>query len=239
MQLTFSIPQWNEVWCKYCSQYREWDGGKGWDYFRCPDCKKEYNRRYYAANTDAIREQTRRYRAANSDAIRERNRQYRAANGDARRERDRERYADNRDVILQRNRRFRAANPDKVREYKRRERAANPDAVRGRLRRWRAANPEAQRNLGRKHSRNRRARKTNAVCAHGPGCFADAVAQLPQCCAVPGCRKRKGLEADHIIPLAGGGLDCKDNLQLLCLVHNRSKGAADPTAWAQRNGRLL
>ena len=62
---------------------------------------------------------------------------------------------------------------------------------------------------------------------------------MPQRCAVPGCLKRKDIQADHIIPLAGGGLDCKDNLQPLCRQHNNAKHAADPIAWAQRNGRLL
>ena len=158
--------------------------------------------------------------AANADAMRERSRQYRAANPDA---------------VREGNRRYQAANRDALREYLRQYRAVNPDAFRGYYRRYRAANPEVRRKV----ARNRRARKANAVCPHGRGCFHQAIGFLPQRCAVPGCRKRKGLEADHIVPLSGGGLDCRDNLQLLCRHHNRSKGTAAQTAWAQRNGRLL
>ena len=179
MQLTLSIPAWDDVKCSKCGDFRKWNDGKGWHRRQCPLCTQK-----------RALERHLRWRAANADAIREKERQ---------------RYAANRDAM---------------RESKRRYRAANTEVVR-------------------KGRRNRRARKRNAICSHGPGCFAGAVASMPQRCAVPGCRRRKGLEADHIIPLAGGGLDCRDNLQMLCAYHNRSKGDADPTAWAQRNGQLL
>ena len=220
MQLTLSIPAWDDVKCGKCGEYRKWDDGKGWNGRQCPKCVLEYRRQHYAANTDAVREYHRRYRAANADAVRERQRRYRAANADAARESER---------------RYRAANADAVRERARQYYAANSDAVRETKRKYQAANPE----VGRKHKRNRRARKANAICAHGPGCCDASVASQPQRCAVPGCRRRNGLQADHIIPLSRGGLDCRDNLQLLCAHHNRSKGAADPVVWAQRNGRLL
>ena len=220
MQLTLSIPAWDDVKCSKCGVFCKWNGGKGWNKRYCPECQREYQRQRYAANADAMRERLRQRYAANADAERERLRQRYAANADAERERLR---------------RWRAANADAEREKDRQYRVANADAVREYYRQYRAANPEAVR----KHNRNRRARKANAICEHGKGCFHQAIASLPQRCAAPGCRRRKGLEADHIIPLSGGGLDCRDNLQLLCKSHNSSKGAADPTAWAQRNGRLL
>ena len=158
-------------------------------------------------------------------------RQYRATNADAIRERGRRYYAANPDAVRERKRRYYAANADARREYQRRYDAVNSDRIRERMRLYSAVHPEV--------GRNRRARKLNAVCPHGRGCFHRAIATLPQRCAVPGCRKRSNLHADHIIPLAGGGLDCKDNLQMLCAHHNRSKRSTDPIVWAQRNGRLL
>ena len=196
-----------------------------WDSVKCSKCLrfhewndgKGWQKRQCPV---CIREYGRQYRAANSDAVQERKRLYRAANPDA---------------VREWKRRWRAANADAIRESGCRYRSANSDRIRGYNREYRAANPEVRR----KQKRNRRALKANAVCVHGTGCFAGAVATLPKRCAVPGCLRRKGLQADHIVPLAGGGLDCKDNLQLLCAHHNSSKGAADPIVWAQRNGRLL
>ena len=88
----------------------------------------------------------------------------------------------------------------------------------------------------RRAKRNRRARKRNAICQHGPGCFAAAAEQMPQRCAVKGCRKRKDIEADHIVPIANGGPDCRWNLQPLCGSHNASKQASDPVDWQLRHG---
>ena len=93
MQLTLSIADAEVRKCSRCLDFREWDGGKGWLRQWCPECQREYQRRYYAANADAIRERHRQYYAANADAIRESNRQYRAANADAERERKRRYYA--------------------------------------------------------------------------------------------------------------------------------------------------
>ena len=269
MQLLLSAEGGDVRKCRECETLREWDSGRGWNGRQCPECRREYNRQYHAANADALRERmrqryaenpdalreyNRQYHAANAEAIRERKRQRRAANPEAEREKQRQRRAANPEAERESKRQRRAANPEKVRELDRLRYAANPEAKRESSRKWRAANPERAgeyqrqyraanpeviRKSSSKSNRNRRARKAGAVCQHGPGCFDQAIASQPQRCAVPGCRRRKRLEADHIVPLAKDGLDCKDNLQLLCAYHNASKGAADPVIWAQRNGRLL
>lgn len=94
------------------------------------------------------------------------------------------------------------------------------------------------REIARKGQRNRRARKANSVCEHGPGCFDAAAQSMHQLCAIPGCRN-KDIHADHIIPLAKGGLDCRDNLQPLCQRHNSAKQATDPIDFARRHGMLF
>lgn len=58
---------------------------------------------------------------------------------------------------------------------------------------------------------------------------------MPKRCSVHDCQ-RKDIQADHIIPLAGDGLDCKDNLQPLCAHHNTSKSDGDPRLFAYQNG---
>lgn len=110
------------------------------------------------------------------------------------------------------------------------------------MRRRRASNPAAYRakpENSRRNERNRRARKANAICQHGPGCFDRAAQSMPQRCSVSGCRRRKDIHADHIISLDKEGLDCRDNLQPLCKSHNSSKGNADPIAFRRRLGMLV
>ena len=124
------------------------------------------------------------------------------------------------------------------RERKQQKKAANPEIKRQRNREWIAANLERRREIARKSNRNRRARKLNAICQHGPGCFDIAARGMPQRCAIPGCRN-KDIHADHIIPLALGGKDCKENLQPLCGRHNSSKHATDPIDFARQHGMLF
>lgn len=60
-------------------------------------------------------------------------------------------------------------------------------------------------------------------------------------CANPRCRKliKKCYEIDHVQPIAKGGTNWPDNLQLLCRHCNQKKQARDPYDWAQDNGRLF
>ena len=68
----------------------------------------------------------------------------------------------------------------------------------------------------------------DAVCQHGRKCWQtawqDILSQPDSRCAVPHCQQQD-LTADHIVPLASGGLNCRDNLQPLCRWHNGVKGA--------------
>lgn len=48
-----------------------------------------------------------------------------------------------------------------------------------------------------------------------------------------------GFHRDHRTPLARGGSNTADNLELLCARCNTRKHAKDPIAWANENGRLL
>lgn len=140
-------------------------------------------------------------------------------------------HADNPERSQEINRRRLARRAESDPDWQRKWLTANP----GYHRKWRAANPEKA--TGRE--RRRRARKSNASCQHGPNCFNDRAATLPRRCAVRGCRRRKNLQADHIMPLALGGKDCGDNCQILCGHHNASKWATPPDQWAVQMGRLL
>ena len=115
-----------------------------------------------------------------------------------------------RDEHLARNAAYYIANRDERRAYK----SACQTAYR---------QTEAGKTAQRRNDRNRRARKQNAVCKHGVGCFDDAARVMRRRCAA--CGKQNGIEPDHIIPLAQDGLDCKQNLQPLCRHCNAAKNA--------------
>lgn len=60
-------------------------------------------------------------------------------------------------------------------------------------------------------------------------------------CAHSWCRRslKDGYHCDHVIPLAKGGTNEPNNLQLLCAPCNLSKNAKHPIDFAQQNGLLL
>jgi 5-methylcytosine-specific restriction endonuclease McrA len=53
------------------------------------------------------------------------------------------------------------------------------------------------------------------------------------------CGKKRNLAVDHIVPLAKGGTNWPNNLQLLCTSCNCAKGAKDPITFMQEKGLLL
>jgi 5-methylcytosine-specific restriction endonuclease McrA len=93
------------------------------------------------------------------------------------------------------------------------------------------------------HNRNRDARKRNAPGKHTHADVARLYdVQSGRCigCAAPLVKSGKGkYHVDHVMPLALGGSNWPDNLQLLCPPCNFSKNDAHPDAWARERGRLF
>lgn len=62
-------------------------------------------------------------------------------------------------------------------------------------------------------------------------------------CVVPGCDRRHGLEIDHIVPVAAGGVTSLDNLARLCRWHHAQKThhgwrlEGRPGSWSWTRGR--
>lgn len=115
---------------------------------------------------------------------------------------------------------------------------------------WKVANPERRKETNanwskanlpkhRTYQHNRRARKA----ASGGTLSADLAVKLYNmqrglcaCCEIP---LGSDYEMDHIIPLALGGSNTDDNIQLLTSRCNRQKGAKPPIEFMQSRGRLL
>ncbi len=112
-------------------------------------------------------------------------------------------------------------------------RDANPAIWKAASKRWKEANPQSVRDQRFKRERRKKS---------GPGfsaAQADAIffAQGKRCA---NCLKKiEKYHADHIVPLAAGGLHDIRNIQALCASCNHRKHKKDPFAWARENGRLL
>lgn len=183
-----------------------------------PEANREARKRCYAANRDTERERSRRYREANPKAVRECNKRWHEANREARSEYDK---------------RYREANREARSEYNKRWRETNPEANRERGKRWVAENPEAKR----VHNHNRRARIRSSGKLSPDIASRLLTAQKGKCAC---CKtKMESYHIDHIMPLALGGLNVDNNVQLLCPPCNLSKGAKHPVDFAQERGLLL
>ena len=133
-----------------------------------------------------------------------------------------------------------AANPEKVKAYRAKDsakwRAANPDKVKAIKAKWDADNPEACRI----HDQNRRARKRANGGKLSQGLAAKLFKLQRGKCAC-GCKQPLGddYHLDHRMPLALGGPNTDDNMQLLRKLCNLQKHAKHPIDFMQQRGFLL
>ena len=137
--------------------------------------KKEYYRKWAAANPEKVREASRKWRTNNPEKARESQRKWRANNPEKAREyykkwnaanpgknteaqriwrsKDPEKYRENNTL---RNRIWRAKNPEKPRESSRKWRTANPERQYEASRKWRLENVEEVRIFRRKWKKHKR-----------------------------------------------------------------------------------
>lgn len=199
--------EWREgVPGKVCAKCGHWKPLAGFNkklrfvHSWCKECLRE-------AYRAAPKKDKRAYYQAYNKANEEKRRQYRQAN----RERQREHV-----------RRYITTHSEKLREARRLYQERNKDKKREANRRWRRNNPDKA--LQKDH--RRRARLHDAPgrftlkewealkCAYGHICLA---------CKQP--EPAIKLVPDHVIPIARGGANTIDNIQPLCDVCNKRKGA--------------
>jgi 5-methylcytosine-specific restriction endonuclease McrA len=112
-------------------------------------------------------------------------------------------------------------------------RKLNPERVKLLRRSWRKKNPEAKR----VSEATRRARKRKAGGRHTVSDIKALMAQQHGQCAI--CRLfLETYHVDHVMPLALGGDNSKENIQLLCPTCNDKKGAMHPQDFLRKLGLL-
>ena len=189
-----------------------------------PEACRERDRRYYVENKEKHQERCRRYYTENREAIHEACRRYYLANPGLRTEQDRRYRLENADAVREANKRWRQANRKRVQNNQKAWREANPERNQAIKKRWRDTNRDK---LAAKE-RNRRARKASSEGSHTAADIASLYTRQAGLCMA--CRAdftQVEFHVDHIVPLARGGSNGVENLQLLCAPCNIAKGARD------------
>lgn len=176
---------------------------------------------YYIENKSKISETIAKYHAANSNRIAEQRAIYRA---------------NNKDKIAAANALYRAENPEKIKCRHAKWRAENPSKHRSNGARWEAMNPEKCRIKC--HNRRARLRDVGGVLSKD---IASKLIVLQKGKCACGCKQPLGdnYHLDHIMPIALGGSNTDDNIQLLRQRCNNQKHAKHPIDFMQSKGFLL
>lgn len=140
------------------------------------------------------------------------------------------RYQNNLEKERERSRRKRISNPDyykeyyqehkeKWRVYRQNWKEAHPEQAAQAISEWKKANREKVAT----YTRNRRAKVAGISGEHvTPEQIEELYGESDGVC--PACSKNTKLTVDHIVPIARGGSNSIDNLQLICGRCNSSKG---------------
>lgn len=190
----------------------------------------------------------------NAEKVRARQKAYREKNKEKLKEDFRERYAKNNDAIRSRVKEYAIANKEKIKERRAEIYASNPEVVRERVNKYRVANlekvkkakaeyriknPEKVKALAIVSSHGRRARLKAAAGKLSRDIFQRLVVlQMGRCACCRVALLSAKPHLDHVIPLAAGGSNSDDNVQLLCSDCNLSKGKKDPVQFMQERGFL-
>lgn len=136
-----------------------------------------------------------------------------------------ERVATQQKVWRSENQNYRAENKDRINEINRNSRRGNPKYLEQR---------KAAQNT-------RRARKSGGGGSYTVEEISSLMAEQKGHCAHPWCGAdiTAGYHIDHYMPLALGGSNWIENIQLLCEPCNLQKGALHPSVFAEKLMRAL
>ena len=169
----------------------------------CKECMKSYLKEWYAGNKHNHKEKCSLYRKKEGEALLVKKRQYYKKHGDQVRAKRRSHYVSNK-----------AKESESMKSY----RENNRELIRFHKSNWR----KNHRQLYSLYSRNRRARKMNAVGCSTLSQIMGRVELYGHQCWI--CRK-PWENMDHVIPLSKGGTNWPANQRPICALCNSIKGS--------------
>ena len=197
----------------------------------CKTCTLRQVAAYHANNKEKISERQAVYRANNKEKISEKQAAYRAENKEKISEIKAKHYAENRERFAE----YYFENREKILVQKAKYRSDNREKLYEKNAKWRVDNPSKI--LAIKH--NRRARKLTNGGKLSPDIRDRLMALQNGRCAVCRTKIKDKSHLDHVIPIAKGGRNDDENVQLLCPPCNLQKHIKDPIEFMQSRGFLL
>ena len=204
---------------------------------QCKPCRAAFQRAWSAANPEKKKAMDKAYASANKEKLKSYKAEYHLKNLD----KARGNYAAwrlkeaNREKARVRAQEWHKANPERAKHSKRAWAAANTIKVRAIRSKWLKSNPEY--NRAKEHQR--RARKVRAGGIHTAQDVKNLLILQRHRCTACNTSLRPGYHIDHVMPLALGGGNGPDNIQLLCPPCNAKKHAKHPIDFMQERGFLL
>lgn len=186
--------------------------------YGCRECMRLGSKKAYDRDPARHSERARVYNAANRKRVSETQRKWREHNRDHVRQVAQAWRERNRASLSERERRRRAKNPESARESERAWRKRNVERARANERRWRARNPIKVHVM--KINAKAKARGAHGVVTEEE--WADLLEKSGKRCLACG-NADEPLTADHIVPIANGGVNTIGNLQPLCGPCNNKK----------------
>lgn len=130
---------------------------------------------------------------------------------------------------------WRSVNKERCYEYRKKWAAENPEKAKHSVYKWQKNNPDACRRI----VQNRRARERANGGVLSPGLVERLFKLQKGKCACCGLPLGTNYHMDHIMPIALGGPNTDDNIQLLRARCNIQKRAKHPVDFMQQRGFLL
>jgi len=202
---------------------------------QCKSCRNAAVNAWCKANIEKKRAANKKWREENPDKVKASSAKWYAANSQKSLIYTKLWYESNKEKALATRAAWRSANKDRAMVAAKAWQSNNRDKVRAAVKKWQKLNPDAAKAI----SQNRRAREKQAVGRLSSGLSKKLFALQKGKCAC--CKKSLGSDyhMDHIMPLALGGTNTDDNIQLLTAKCNNQKYKKHPVDFMQESGYLL